>query len=190
MKRLPAAKRNHLIMVVLATAALISIVYFALIRPQLAENEKIAAATRSEQDRFQQMQKIIKQADATGGVLADISLQLTHAEDDVATGDVYAWTYDTIRRFKSAYHVEIPNPGQPTVGEVDLLAAFPYKQVRVSLTGTAYYHDFGKFVADFENNFPHMRMVNLSMEPASVPGANSERLSFRVDIIALFKPNT
>ena len=71
-----------------------------------------------------------------------------------------------------------------------MLAGFPYKQVKVTISGTAYYHDLGKFVADFENNFPHMRMVNLSIEPASMTGANAERLSFRVDVIALVKPNT
>jgi hypothetical protein len=72
------------------------------------------------------------------------------------------------------------------MGDVDLIPNFPYKQVKFSLTGTAYYHDLGKFIADLENNFPHIRVVNLAI------GSNgdSELLSFRVDIVALVKSNS
>ena len=75
------------------------------------------------------------------------------------------------------------------MGEVDLLAGFPYRQAKLSLNGSAYYHDLGKFVSDFENNFPHMRMINLIIESAS-QGSGSEKLSFRMEIVALVKPNS
>ena len=120
---------------------------------------------------------------------SDLTQQLSRAESDVAGGDLYAWTYDTIRRFKGAYHVEIANPGQPAPGDCDLLGNFPYKQIRFSLTGTGYYHDLGKFVADFENKFPHCRVLNLSMDPAGNTASPGERLNFRMDIAALVKPN-
>jgi hypothetical protein len=107
-------------------------------------------------------------------------------EGDIASGDIYAWTYDLISRFKKSYKVEIPSIGQPTMSDVDLLPLFPYKQLRVTITGTAYYHDFGKFIADFENTFPHIRVVNLVLDPA---GTDSEKLAFRMDVIALVKSN-
>ena len=69
---------------------------------------------------------------------------------------------------------------------MDLIPNFPYKQVRVSLNGTAYYQDLGKFVADFENNFPHIRLVNLMIEPVG----QTEQLNFHVDMVALVKPNS
>ena len=72
---------------------------------------------------------------------------------------------------------------------MDLLPSFPYKQIQFTINGTAYYHDLGKFIADFENNFPHARMVNLVIEPASGADSSNEKLSFRMDIIALVKPN-
>lgn len=190
MKRLPPAKRNQLIMVIAATIVLLCVVYFCLIRPQKEKNDSLAGEIHGKQDTLQKVKNSIKEADQISAKLNDISLQLGHAEDDVANGDVYAWIYDTIRRFKAKYQVDIPTIGQPNVSEVDLLAGLPYRQVKVSLSGTAYYHDLGKFVAEFENNFPHMRLVNLSIEPAGLPGSNAERLSFRVDVIALVKPNT
>ena len=190
MKKLPPAKRNQLIMVILATIAALGAIYYLMIMPQNDANARIGAETTDKTAELEKIVKSIRQADATAVALSDITQQLAHAESDVATGDVFAWTYDTIRHFKANYHVDIPNVGQPVLSDVDLLPGFPYKQVRVSLSGTAYYHDLGKFIADLENTYPHMRMVNLSIEPSVQPGGPTERLAFRVDVIALVKPNS
>jgi hypothetical protein len=47
----------------------------------------------------------------------------------------------------------------------------------------------GKFIADFENKFPHCRVVNLSADAPGSMSANGERLNFRMDIITLVKPS-
>ena len=188
MRRLPPAKRNQLIVVILVTAALISAVYFLLILPQNEENARLARNTGTEQVELDKIKASIKQRDAMESSLREISDQLIRAEEDVATGDVYVWTYDTLRRFKST--VEIPSITQPILSDMDLIPGFPYKQLKVTLVGTAYYHDLGKFVADFENNFPHMRLVNLSIEPASSASGSTEKLNFRLDVVALIRPNS
>ena len=191
MKRLPPAKRNQLILVIFVTVALISMVYLFLISPQNDKIHKLGAETSGKRAELQRIKDTIKQKDATGNALDEISRQLNHAEEDVATGDISAWTYDTLRRFKSSYHVDIPGIGQGVLSDVDLLAGFPYRQVKLSLNGTAYYHDLGKFVSDFENNFPHMRLLNLSIEPANnAAGEATERLNFHMDVVTLVKPNT
>jgi Tfp pilus assembly protein PilO len=190
MKRLSPAKKKQLFIVLLITAALIGAVYFLLISPQNEANAKLTRDTTDRMAELDKYKKIISQADATSKQLEDMSSQLNQAEQDIATGDVYSWTYDTIRRFKAAYHVDIPTIGQPSVGDVEMIQNFPYKQLRFSLTGTAYYQDLGKFVADFENTFPHMRLLNLSIEPNADSNGGSERLAFRVDVIALVKPNS
>lgn len=189
MKRLPPAKRNQLIMVIIATMGLISLVYFLLIGPQNEKNRGLANSIGTETVRLQQFKTTIKQMDATKSTLADLNQQLILAEADVASGDLYAWTYDTIRRFKSSYRVEIPTIGQPAQSECDLIANFPYKQIRFSINGTAYYHDWGKFVADFENKFPHCRVLNLQADPVGNAATGGERLNCRMDIIALVRPN-
>ena len=129
-------------------------------------------------------QRIIQQSASNAAKLADLSVDLSSNENDMATGDIYAWTLDTIRHFKAGYKVELPEIGQPTEGETDLLPSFPYRQLRFSISGTGYYHDIGKFIADFENRYPHMRVVNLDMAPIT---GDSEKLSFRADIVALVK---
>lgn len=186
MKRLSPAKRNQLIMVLLVTAALIGAVYFFLISPQNKENSQLIKQTSDRQADLDKYKRIISQAQATSNQLAALSLQLSNTEQDIATGDTYAWIYDTIRQFKTNYHVDIPTISQPVMGDVDLIPDFPYKQVKFSLVGTAYYHDLGKFIADLENNFPHVRLENLAIDS----NGDSELLSFRVDIVALVKPNS
>jgi hypothetical protein len=85
--------------------------------------------------------------------------------------------------------VDIPTIGQPAQTDCDLISNFPYKQIRFSLNGTAYYHDLGKFIADIENKLPHCRVLNLAADPVGSGAAGGERLNFRMDIVALIKPN-
>jgi len=189
MKRLSPAKRKQLTLVIIGTLALVGAVYFILIHPQNVENHKLINETSAAQVKLQKIRDTIKQADATGKAATEVSTALSHAETDLATGDLFAWTYSTIRQFKAGYPVDIPTIGQPTASAVDLIYNFPYRQIKFSLLGTGYYQDIGKFVADFENKFPHMQVVNLAIEPAAGTGAANEKLSFRVDIVALIKPN-
>jgi len=82
--------------------------------------------------------------------------------------------------------VDIPDIGHPDVETMDLLPSFPFKQVKFTITGKAYYHDLGKFIADFENTFPHIRVVNLQLQPDQANGSD-EKLSFKMEVIALVK---
>lgn len=188
MNRISKEKRNQLILVIIATVAVLALIYFGLIVPQNNKLLKIADEKRTADAKLAQIKNTIKQSsDSTTGV-TDASYSLLQAENDVASGDIYAWTYDLISQFKKSYNVDIPSISQPTVNDVDVLPNFPYKQqLTVSITGTAYYQDFGKFIADFENKFPHIRVVNLVLDPA---GAGTEKLNFRMDIIALIKPTS
>jgi len=176
-------------MVLLITAAMIGAVYFLLISPQNSENHKLVESTKDRQQDLAKYKQVIIEAQSSSNQLAQLSIQLNSAEKDIATGDVYAWIYDTIRRFKENYHLTIPSIGQPTLSDVDLIPNFPYKQIRLSLSGTGYYHNLGKFVSDFENTFPHMRLVNLSIGTTD-SSDNSEILTFHFDVVALVKSNT
>jgi hypothetical protein len=186
MKWLPKERRNPFIIVVLSTLAVLALICFGLIRSQNTTLSGIADSRKSAGAKLKSMETTIKNTDLTASELADAMSALTNAEGDMASGDLYSWTYGTMRLFKQQYKVEIPEIGHPDVGDADLFATFPYKQLHFSINGKAYFHDLGKFVADFENAFPHARIVNLAIEPANGEG---EKLSFRMDIIELIKPN-
>lgn len=182
-------KRKQLILALFSTVVLVVIIVFGLIRPQYDGISKTKEKIKAAQGTLQSVEDAIKQSDAISLQLADVNLALSHSEEDMASGDVFLWTINTIRNFKADYKVEIPTVGQPTMGDVDLLGHFPYRQAKFTVNGTAYYHDLGKFIAAFENKYSHIRVVNLTLEPVSEGGANNEKLAFSMDIIALIKPN-
>jgi hypothetical protein len=179
-------KRNQFILVVLCTVAALVLMWLNLIRPRYTALAQIATEQKNAGDKLVTIQTAIKQADATAAELRQETQALSNAESDMASGDLYAWTYNIMRQFKAPYPVDIPDIGHPDVGTTDLLPAFPFKQVKFTVTGTAYYHDLGKFIADFENKFPHMRVVNPQMQPANASGSD-EKVSFKMDIVALVK---
>lgn len=189
MKRLPKDKQNKLVITIVGTLAVIGLIYFFLIAPMQEDNQKLAKDVKATRDNLDLIVKSIKQAAANAAEAEVVTVELAKAEEDTASGDLYAWSYDTIRRFKTGYRVDIPTIGQPAVSDNDLLPNFPYKQMRIILRGTGYYHDIGKFIANMENKFPHIRLVNLAMEPDMGPDGGPEKLSFRVDVVALVKPN-
>jgi len=188
MNKLPKKKRDHLILVVLIIASVLALIYFGWISSQGGNMSRIKSDTLAAQDKLQKIEDTIKKTADVSLKLAEINDDLKQSATDMASGDTFAWTYDTIRHFKTPFKVD-PTAGPPTTEDVDLLANFPYKQLKFTITGTAYYHDLGDFIAHFENNFPHIRMVNLALEPAGGAGDDSEKLSYRMDIIALIKPN-
>ena len=183
-------KRTQFILVILGTLVVLGLIGFLLIRPQYQNLSKMHKTASDERDKLQKIKDTIKKAGDTTLQLSNVTANLSSAEEDMATGDNYAWTYDTIRKFKASYRVDIPTIGQPALGDVEVLPQFPFKQIRITISGTAYYHELGRFIADFENAFPHIRVVNLAMEPVNATDAGGEKLSFRMDIVALVKPNS
>jgi hypothetical protein len=177
-------KRNQLFITLGAVILAIAGLGFGVIHPQYIKLSNLRKETVDTEGKWTANERVIQQSASNAVKLADLTVDLSSNENDMATGDIYAWTLDTIRHFKAGYKVELPEIGQPTEGETDLLPSFPYRQLRFSVSGTGYYHDIGKFIADFENRYPHMRVVNLSMAPIA---SDSEKLSFRADIVALVK---
>jgi hypothetical protein len=188
MNKLPKEKRDQLILVGIGTLFLLVLIGFGLIRPQYAAISGINTQINAARDHLQSMEDSIKRADAISAQLADLTYTLTQNESDMVSGDPAQWIYNTIRNFKEHYKVDIAVNSQLSMGEVDLLPHFPYKQLKVTVGGTAYYHDLGKFISDFENTYPHARIANLTLEPVGGAGDSGEKLTFRMDIIALANP--
>jgi Tfp pilus assembly protein PilO len=190
MKKLSAEKRNQLILVIMATAIAMIALWFGVINFQHDYMANIAGRTKTTRKKLEDVEKAVKNSDQLEAELSAANKKLADLEDDMASGDVYAWMVSSIRQFKLGYKVEIPQFSQSAdQGEMNMLPKFPYKQATLTIGGTAYYYDLGKFIADLENQFPYFRVLNLSMEPAPAALASEkEKLSFRMDIVALLKP--
>ena len=189
--QLPKEKLIRLIGVVVLTVIALGALGFGLIKWQYGTLRVIAGKTEVAEKRLEQVKDAIRRADQIEIEFNAKNKSLAEQEEAMASGDIYSWAVNALRRFKLSYRVEIPQIGQPTPpGDVNLLPNFPYKQVTLRVGGTAYYHDFGNFIADFENQFPQIRVANLNLESSpSVGPGEKEKLAFSLDIIALVKPS-
>ena len=108
---------------------------------------------------------------------------------------MYSWIIQTINRFRADRKVEIPQFSREVTTEIGVFPKFPYKAALFHVRGTAYFHELGRFIADFENTFPHIRIQNIDMEPATqsaattTQNADPEKLAFKMEIVALINPN-
>lgn len=189
MNSLSKEKRTQLVLVAGLTVGLVLALYFGLIRMQQQSLEHLGESKRAAQQKLEQVKQTIENAELIESQLGEAGRRLAKIESTMASGDLFAWTINTLRQFKLGYKVEIPQFSQiDGPKEMNMLAGFPYKQANMTISGTAFYTDLGKFISDFENQFPYLRVLNLSLEPIPAQGsAERERLAFRMEIAALVK---
>jgi hypothetical protein len=191
MKKLSKEKKNHLLLVGLLTAGALAGLWFGLLKAQRASLAQLAERRQQADKKLQLAKRSIATAEQVQVQLAESARQLESLESGMAGGDIYSWFINTIRQFKAGYKVEIPQfSAIDGPKETTLLAQFPYRQASLTIGGTAEFYELGRFVADFENQHPYMRILNLSLEPTASTGATErERLGFRMELVTLVKPN-
>lgn len=191
MKRLSKEKKQQLFLAVLVTAMALGCIWFFLIKAQRESLRRMDDRRTVAAQKVEQFKNAINRADQVEQELCEARKQLEKIEDNMATGDLYSWVINSVKGFKLGYKVEIPQFSQiDGPKDVTLLAKFPYKQASLTVSGTARFHEFGRFVADFENQFPYSRLVNLTLEPASgINAGEKENLSFKMEIATLVKPS-
>jgi hypothetical protein len=189
-KKLSKEKRNALIIVVLVFLLAAGGLGF-LIHYQYEGLGHIAQKKQDVQAKLRKVEDAVKHATQIEAELAASGKSLSDLESDVASGDLYSWAIGTIRTAKQGYKVDVPQISPVSApAEVEMLPSFPYKQARFTISGTAHYHDLGRFLADFENQYPHVRVLDLSLEVNPSPSAEEqETISFRMEVSALVKPN-
>jgi hypothetical protein len=139
----------------------------------------------------------IERAQSVERELTEALAGLAQVEEGLAgRADPYAWSYlilDQIRRKNPALS-RLDVAGKPAVGPVRMLAGFPYEATTFTVVGLGYYHDFGQFLADFENEYPFFRVENIELTPQSsmadaAPTLDErEMLNLKFDVVALLKP--
>jgi Tfp pilus assembly protein PilO len=193
MKSLSKAKRNRLFLVAILTLALMVGIWQGLIAAQKRSLESLGKQVSEQKIKLDNAQRLVSSAAQLQHNLETARQKLTALESGMASGDMYSWIIQTVNRFKEGYRLDIPQFSRESPTEIGMFPKFPYKAVQFSLRGTAYFHDFGKFLADFENRFPYLRVQNLELEPAATTSANNtedaEKLSFRLEIVTLVNPH-
>ena len=146
------------------------------------------------ESKLAQIEQAGKNADRLESDLTEASKKLGRIEEDMPSGDLYAWMLKNIGLLKLQSKVDIATHSAPEVRDVSLLSKFPYRQVTYAIGGTAFFHDLGKFVADFENQYPYSRLMNLDISPepalAAADKDPKEKLTFHMEVVNLVKPGS
>lgn len=190
MNKLSKQKRTQLIAAALLTLLLVVGLYFGLIRHQLDSLNRLGVKKDEKQANLTRIRETKSNSKQIEADLLVVSNLLQRKEEDMASGDLYSTMITLISTFKQPYQVYIPQfTSGGMASDVNLLPKFPYKQVTVTIGGTAYYSDLGQFLAGFENRFPSSRVLNLELTPAtSQAPEDKEKLQFKMDIVSLVKP--
>lgn len=182
-------KRKQLALVCLGTLLVLGAAYYYMIRSQQQALASISDSKQKAQQRLEMIKREIVSAERFEKQLEQGQEQLKKVENGMASGDLYSWSINMIRDFKISYRIDIPQFSQiDGPRDMNLIPKFPYKQASLSVAGTGQFHDLGRFVADFENRFPYMRILNLVLEPESANNEANEKLSFKMDVVMLVKP--
>jgi hypothetical protein len=193
MKTLTKNKRNGVILVAIVALAVTVGAWQAVVVTQQKGLATVTKRIADQETKLAQAQRLVS---STPSLMQDLELatqRLKAAESEMASGDMYSWIIDTMGKFREGYAVDIPQFSREVPCAVGLFPTFPYKAVLFNVRGTAYFHDLGRFLADFENRFPTLRVQNLEMEPVGASAANSatdpEKLTFRMEVVVLVNPN-
>jgi Tfp pilus assembly protein PilO len=193
MKNLSKEKRNRLILIGLGTVVIIAAIWQALVTTQKHSLEIMAQQIRDKKAKVDSAQRLVNSSSQIQKNLEGTSEKLKAIENDMASGDMYSWIILTVNKFREGYKVEIPQYSREVPCEVGMFSKFPYRAALFTLRGNAYFHDLGKFLADFENRFPYIRVQNLTVEPAASSAANntsdSEKLAFQMELVTLINPH-
>lgn len=192
MKNLPKEKRDRLILVFLGTCAILVGLYFGPISIQQKSLEAMTKRRDAQETKLKDGQRLASSVPQIQQDLEAATGRLKAIEATMPSGDMYSWVILTVNTFKENYKVEIPQFSREVSAEVGMYARYPYRVAIFNLRGTAHFHDFGRFVADFENTFPYMRIQNIELDPSSVTGANlqsdEEKLAFKMEIVTPINP--
>lgn len=139
---------------------------------------------------------------------------IAEKESFMASGDLYSWIWTELSNFtrNNGHEVRIPLISRDwNIGPSRMVPGFPepYQVVAYKVQGVAYYHDFGSFLADFENTHPYLRVQSFKLfrsenqgedstgpadtivenpeEAQSGQAVTGEKLSFEMEIVALTK---
>jgi hypothetical protein len=190
MNKLAKEKRNQLILVAGLTLLVLAVLWVALIAPLRQNLRGLAGRKAAVTRKLDQVSLTIKSTDRVAAELSEARAILAEQEARMGFGDLYSWAINTLREFKLPYRVDIPQFSQiDGPRDMPMLPQFPYKQATFTISGSAFFYDFGQFLANFENHSPCIRILNLSLEPIPSPvPVEQEKLAFKMDVVFLVKP--
>jgi hypothetical protein len=190
-KYIPKRKFHQILLLVTGTGAAAALIWFAFLNPSIsslkATTEQIAQRTGELKTEKQHLGL----AERFKNDVVTATMKLQAIEEEMPQGDLYRWVIKILLPFQVRHEVEFSNFEPPQVGSFNRWPNMPYKSSLFSVVGVATYHNFGKFLADFENTYPYLTLRALELEPAGANSGSSEddrNIRFKMEFVTPVKP--
>ncbi len=172
--------------------------------------QECADKTEAAKEQLNKAERWLRMAPTIETRLSAYRKELEARQENMAPVDKFKWFYNTMERFLAQHQVKLVDiTREPEVGDAGVLPKFPYQAATFGVKLNAYFQDFGSFLAEFENQFPFMRVQNLELEsevggrlgvtetidqerkpaPGEARTQASERLAITMRVVTLVKPN-
>ncbi len=172
MTKLSKTQRDQMIMVIVGTVAVGAALWYFVVN----ERDDALAQTRQKSqqmhDKLSKADDLLRHSEPISETLRTESNQLQQIESGLAPDrDAYSWVITNMNSFvtnweaqttaQSAatansiintalpHEVHIASYSPPEVSDKGSIPKFPYRWATFHVKGVAYYHDLGRFIADF-----------------------------------------
>lgn len=210
MNKLSKDKRDKLILTVLLTAGVLGALYTFVLGGLKEKLNEASVQLISTKDKLAKAERMVGSASIIEADLLETQKQLARRQKDMAPeGQYYYWFLKLLDQFRKEEGLEtnfILDITQPEFVAVGMYPVFPFEAASFGVRVSGSFHEIGRFLADFENRFPYLRIQDLQMAPegelitgafgapgdllpAPVPSDNGKIVA-EFKVVALIKPGT
>lgn len=199
MNKLSKDKRDKLILTIIAVVGIIAVVYFFVLTDMKDEHATLGTKIISTRDRIDKAERVIKRQATFNEEMAALKASLNTRQAAMPRpGEDHVWFLKIMEDRRGTYNLDINEIRNPEAWDPGVLPNFPFKGVSFNVTLVGGYTDFGRFLADFENEFPYMRVQLMNVTPDAQPGPPGQpqvaqdtgKLRFNFRVISLIKTQT
>jgi hypothetical protein len=206
MNKLSKEKRDRIILILIGGAGLAAGIWYFILGSQSAALADYRDRIERAQDRLVKAERLTRRDLQIQTSLKELREKIAGAEGQMVPSDEVAgkkWFLDQLNAFiQNRYDVALRNLSDPMVGkQYLLLPGMTYSAAAYNVELHGYYHEFGRFLADFENSFPYLSIQNLQINPMGAQAISVDRPEFgagdsdereklivRMTVVLLFRP--
>jgi hypothetical protein len=203
MSKLSKEKRDKLILVALGAIGVAGALYTFVLSNQKDELFSLQSRIASTRDKLSKAERLAKSGRTIEESLSETREKLLAKEKDmVPEGQEFYTFFKLFDQFRNQSKLEtsfIGTIGKPEFENPGVLPKVPYRAAVFPIKANGYYQQIGKFISDFENAYPYMRVQTLHLQPEGLSRttapqegstAPNENLNADFKVVAMIKRNS
>jgi len=198
MNKLPKDKRDKLLLICFAIVGIVLVLYFLVLSDMKDEQAVLGTKLTSLKDKIDKSEMLMKKQSDFQAHSEQLRKALNDRQAQMPKpGEDHVWFLRIMEDRRAKFNLDISVIRNPEPADPGVLPKFPFKGVAFNVTLIGGYTDFGRFLADFENSYPYMRVQILSVSPDLQQGTgaggsaeDASKLRFNFRVISLVKTQT